>query len=68
MSKPKFTPGRGKLKSLTVLRGWCDVAGFLEAACTCYGKKAEVNAALIAAAPEMYEALADIAENCWNHG
>lgn len=25
-------------------------------------------AALIAAAPEMYEALADIAENCWNHG
>ena len=22
----------------------------------------------IAAAPEMYEALADIAENCWNHG
>lgn len=37
-------------------------------ACTCYGKKAEANAALIAAAPEMYEALADIAENCGNRG
>lgn len=29
-------------------------------ACTCYGKKAEANAALIAAAPEMYEGLKEI--------
>ena len=28
----------------------------------------KANAALIAAAPEMYEALADIAQNCGNHG
>lgn len=31
-------------------------------------EKVKANAALIAAAPEMYEALADIAENCGNRG
>ena len=57
MNKPKFTPGPWKVEKPDGAEGWCDVAGFLEAACTCYGKKAEVNAALIAAAPEMYDVL-----------
>lgn len=57
MNKPKFTRGPWKIEKPNGAKGWCDVAGFCEAVCTCYGKKAEVDAALIAAAPEMYDVL-----------
>lgn len=68
VSESKFSLGPWKAEKPGGSNGWYCVKGFLEEACTCYGEKAEANAALIAAAPEMYEALADIAENCGNRG
>lgn len=75
MSEPKFTPGPWNVAGfdsrfneeryfgIDTPRGQMIVESFGE--CD-FNRKA--NAALIAAAPEMYEALADIAETCGNRG
>lgn len=74
MNKQKFTPGPWSLlfndKTKVVLEQQ-GVAVFVADTWAGFTKSEEeqkANAALIAAAPEMYEALADIAENCGNHG
>ncbi len=74
MIEPKFTPGPWSLlfndKTKVVLEQQ-GVAVFIADTYAGFTKSEEeqkANAALIAAAPEMYEALADIAENCGNRG
>ncbi|WP_277201260.1 hypothetical protein [Victivallis vadensis] len=74
MNEPKFTPGPWSLlfndKTKVVLEQQ-GVAVFIADTYAGFTKSEEeqkANAALIAAAPEMYEALADIAENCGNRG
>lgn len=57
VNESKFSPGPWKVEKPDGSNGWYCVKGFLEEACTCYGEKAEANAALIAAAPEMYDVL-----------
>lgn len=84
MNKPKFTPGPWRLRhgsesKIENIAGrkvatadlqdvqpyspWGQMRGRIAAT-----PERKANAALIAAAPEMYEALADIAENCGNRG
>lgn len=84
MNKPKFTPGPWRLRhgseskieniagrkvatadlqDMQPYSPWGQMRGRIAAT-----PERKVNAALIAAAPEMYEALADIAENCGNRG
>lgn len=74
MIEPKFTPGPWSLlfndKTKVVLEQQ-GVAVFIADTYAGFTKSEEeqkANAALIAAAPEMYEALSDIAENCGNRG
>lgn len=84
MNKPKFTPGPWRLRhgseskieniagrkvatadlqDMQPYSPWGQMRGRIAAT-----PERKANAALIAAAPEMYEALADIAENCGNRG
>lgn len=84
MNKPKFTPGPWRLRhgseskieniagrkvatadlqDMQPYSPWGQMRGRIAAT-----PERKANAALISAAPEMYEALADIAENCGNRG
>lgn len=61
MSEPKFTPGpwvnnQGRIES-DLEHGWVNDGWCLA---ECHGPQAEINAHLIAAAPELYEALDDL--------
>lgn len=67
MDEPKFTPGPwincdGETIETKKAR-ICIIAPL-----NLTQEESDANAALIAAAPEMYEALADIAETCGNRG
>lgn len=71
MSETKFTPGPwqvGKSIYQSQARVVAEKGGRVADVFAYEEDQAHANAALIAAAPEMYEALADIAENCGNHG
>lgn len=74
MNKPKFTPGpwsllfNDKTKVVLEQQGVAVFVADTYAGFTKSEEEQKANAALIAAAPEMYEALADIAENCGNRG
>lgn len=75
MNKQKFTPGPWRYSKALPNLIECREGRkqYLYTVCQLgegsgWSKNKEANAALIAAAPEMYEALADIAENCGNHG
>lgn len=71
MNKPKFTPGPWRA-GLSIYKSQAivvaDKGGQIADVFAYEEEQAKANAALIAAAPEMYEALADIAENCGNRG
>lgn len=74
MNEPKFTPGpwrilfNDKTKVVLEQQGVAVFVADTYAGFTKSEEEQKANAALITAAPEMYEALADIAENCGNRG
>lgn len=67
MDEPKFTPGTwNNCDGETIETKKARIC--IIAPLNLTQEESDANAALIAAAPEMYEALADIAETCGNRG